>query len=51
MALIVLHVPCSLDNGSEGGSYLRLIDFVSLNSRLESNKEEEGMQHWSHSVI
>ena len=27
-------------SGSEAGSYLRLIDFVSLNSRLESNKEE-----------
>jgi len=27
--------------GSEAGSYLRLIYFVSLNSRLESNKEEE----------
>jgi len=27
--------------GSEEGSYLRLID--SLNSRLESNKEEEGL--------
>jgi len=27
--------------GSEAGSYLRRIDFVSLNSRLESNKEEE----------
>ena len=25
----------------EEGSYLRLIDFLSLNSRLESNKEEE----------
>ena len=28
-------------SGSEEGSYLRLIEFVSLNSRLESNKEEE----------
>jgi len=28
-------------SGSEEGSYLRLIDFLSLNSRLESNKEEE----------
>jgi len=27
-------------SGSEEGSYLRLIDFVSLNSRLESHKEE-----------
>jgi len=30
-------------SGSEAGSYVRLIDFVlctSLNSRLESNKEE-----------
>jgi len=27
-------------SGSEAGSCLRLIDFVSLNSRLESNKEE-----------
>ena len=26
---------------SEAGSYLRLIDIVALNSRLESNKEEE----------
>jgi len=26
---------------SEAGSYLRLIDFVSLNPRLESNNEEE----------
>jgi hypothetical protein len=25
----------------EEGSYLRLIDFVSLNSRLERNKEED----------
>ena len=29
--------PC----GSEEGSYLRLIDVCSLNSRLESNREEE----------
>ena len=28
-------------SGSEAGSYLRLIDIVSLNSRLECNKEEE----------
>ena len=29
-------------SGSEEGSYLRLIDLcISLNSRLESNKEEE----------
>jgi len=28
-------------SGSEAGSYLRLIDFVSLNSRFENNKEEE----------
>jgi hypothetical protein len=27
--------------GSEEGSYLRLIDLVSLNARLESNEEEE----------
>ena len=27
-------------SGSEAGSYLRLVDFVSLNSRLEGNKEE-----------
>jgi hypothetical protein len=27
--------------GSEEGSYLRLIDLASLNSRIESNKEEE----------
>ena len=29
-------------SGSEAGWYSRLIDVVSLNSRLESNKEEEG---------
>jgi len=28
-------------SGSKPGSYLSLIDFVSLNSRLGSNKEEE----------
>jgi len=28
-------------SGSEAGLYLRLIDFVSLTARLESNKEEE----------
>ena len=28
-------------SGSEAGSYVRLIDFVSLNSRLESNREKE----------
>jgi len=28
-------------SGSEAGSYLKLIDFVSLNSRLDSDKEEE----------
>ena len=27
--------------GSEEGSYLRRLDFVLLNSRLKSNKEEE----------
>ena len=27
--------------GSKEGSYLRLMKFVSLNSRLERNKEEE----------
>jgi len=27
---------------SDAGSYLRLIDIVSLNSRLDRNKEEEG---------
>ena len=31
-------------SGSEVGSYLRLKDFASLNSRLESNKEEEEVQ-------
>jgi len=30
-----------LCSGSVAGSYLRLIDFLSLNSRLESNKEEK----------
>jgi len=28
-------------SGSDAGTFLRLIDFVSLNYRLESNKEEE----------
>ena len=28
-------------SSSEEGSYLRLMTFASLNSRLESNKEEE----------
>ena len=28
-------------SGSEAGSFLRLMDFLSLNSRLEINKEEE----------
>ena len=32
-------------SGSEAGSYLRLMDFVSLNSRLESSKEEEKIHH------
>jgi len=31
-----------MDGGFEQGSYLRLVNFVSLKSRLESNKEEEG---------
>ena len=31
-------------SGSEEGSYLRLTDFVSLNSRRESNKEAEEEQ-------
>jgi len=35
--------------GSEEGSCLRLIDFVSLNSRLESNNEEE--EPWIHLVF
>jgi len=30
-----------MSSGSEAGSYFRLIEFVSLNTRLESNKEEE----------
>jgi len=34
-------------SGSEAGSYLRLIDFRSLNSRLESNKTEEE-KTWPH---
>ena len=35
---------CSSEiRGSEAGSYVRLIDFVSLNSRLESNTEEDNM--------
>ena len=28
-------------SGSKAGSYVRLVDFVSLNSRLENNREEE----------
>jgi len=36
----VYQVP-EMCSGSEEGSYLRLIDFVSLNSGLESNIEEE----------
>jgi hypothetical protein len=32
-------------SGSEEGSYSRLIDCVSLTSRLESNKEEEEGTH------
>jgi len=28
-------------SGSEAGSYVRLIEFVSFNSRLESNKERK----------
>ena len=28
-------------SGSEEGSYVRLMDFVSVNSRLKSKKEEE----------
>ena len=31
-------------SGSEAGSYLRLIDFVSLNSRLDSNKARREFQ-------
>jgi len=31
-------------SGSEAGSYLRLTDSASLNSRLGSNKEEEEVQ-------
>ena len=36
-------IPCTAEcPGSEAGSYLRLIDFfVALNSRLESDNEEE----------
>ena len=33
--------------GTEEGSYLRLIDVcITLNSRLESNKEEEDRSQW-----
>ena len=39
----VSRVQYSLDRGSEEGSYVKLIDFVSLNSRLESNEEEEAV--------
>ena len=43
---LILGRRCSTRRGNvkwytKEGSYLRLIDFVSLNSRLESNKEEE----------
>ena len=35
-------------SGSEAASYLRLIDFVSLNSRLERNEQaEEGRGTWA----
>ena len=36
-----------LCSGSESGSHSRLIDFVSRNSRLESNKEED--EEFAHS--
>ena len=38
-----------MSTGFEEGSYLRRIDIVSLNSRLESNKEREiayGLRFW-----
>ena len=43
-------------SGSEAGSYSRLIDFVSLNSRLESHKEREekyrrGLAFKAHSPV
>ena len=41
--MTVSRVQYSLDRGSEEGSYLKRIDFVSLNSRLESNEEEEAV--------
>ena len=41
MAIVASESPCS-----EEGSYLRLTDFVSPNSRLESNKEEEEEPPW-----
>ena len=34
------HYFTEMCSGSKEGSYLRLIDFLSLNSKLESNKEE-----------
>ena len=38
--------PCEPEgHGFRVKAYLRLIDFVSLNSRLGSNKEEEGQGH------
>ena len=37
---VVLNYFTEMCSGSEEGSYLRLLDFVSFNSRLESNKEE-----------
>ena len=37
-------------SGSQAGSYLRRLDFVSHISRLENNKEEEG-SHLGYSVI
>ena len=34
-------VDTEMCSGSEAGSYLTLLNFVSLNSRLKSNQEEE----------
>jgi len=39
--MILVHSRAAVHIGSGEGSYLRLIDFVSFNSRLESNEEEK----------
>jgi len=43
---VLQHAP-RLPSGFEEGSYLRCIDFLSLNSRLESNQEEDDVPYSS----